>query len=66
MKPSEFYARLQHIAVPSTISLAPGPLLLKVGSADAMAAKLLLWLEDEMPENATASDMFDVLDTAHW
>lgn len=66
MKPSEFYDRLQHVAVSSTISLAPGPLVIKVGVADAMAARLLLWLEREMPEDATVGDMFDVLDAAHW
>ena len=66
MKPIEFYDRLQTITESSTLSLAPGPLVIKVGVADAMAAKLLLWLYDEMPEGATVGDMFDVLDAAHW
>jgi len=66
MKPTEFYDRLQTVTESSTLALSPGPLVVKVGVADAMAAKLLLWLYNEMPENATVRDMFDVLDAAHW
>jgi len=66
MKPTEFYDRLQAVTESSTLALSPGPLVVKVGVADAMAARLLLWLYEEMPEEATIGDMFDVLDAAHW
>jgi len=66
MKPTEFYDKLQTVTESSTLSLSPGPLVVKVGVADAMAARLLLWLYEEMPEETTVGDMFDVLGAAHW
>ena len=66
MTPIEFYDRLQSIIGPGVVTLSPGPLTVNVGTADAIAARLLLWLHDEMPEDATVGDLFDVLDAAHW
>lgn len=65
-KPCEFYDRLQLVTESSILSLSPGPWVVRVDVADAMAARLLLWLEEEMPEDATIEDMFDVLDAAHF
>lgn len=48
------------------ITLSPGPFSLKVGQGDVTAAKLLLWLYEEMPENATVGDLLDALQSALW
>ena len=68
MTPDEFYKRMAEIVETHTIiTLSPGPLRLSVGPQDAMAAKLLLWLMDQMPEAATVGDVDAVLDaTKFW
>jgi len=66
MTPNEFYESLQIVTESSEITLSPGPLAIKVGEHDAMAAKLLLWLQEQMPDDAIVGDLFDVLDAAHW
>lgn len=66
MNVKEFYERLSQVDSPRMLRLAPGPLSLRVGEADALAAKLLLWLEGQMPDDATFGDLDDVLDAAKW
>lgn len=66
MTPNEFYEQLSSVDGPSEISLGPGPLVLKVNQHDALAARLLLWLGEQMPDDATVGDLFDTLDAAHW
>lgn len=67
MKPVEFYQEIQHIQKPDTIvSLSPGPFRIKADWHDAYAAKLLLWLTEQMPVNATVGDLYDILDAAKW
>jgi hypothetical protein len=66
MTPNEFYEKLQSARESDIVTLSPGPFNIRVGQSDAMAAKLILWLQDEMPENATIGDLFDVLAAATW
>lgn len=66
MKPNEFYRHLAEVTESTKMTLAPGPLEVNVNRHDAMAARLILWLQEQMPEDATTGDLFDVLDAAHW
>ncbi len=66
MTPEDFLKKLATIEGPTEIRLSPGPLDIKANVADALAAKLILWLYDEMPEDATSGDMLNVLDAARW
>jgi hypothetical protein len=66
MTPNEFYEKLQTVTEPSEMTLSPGPLVIKVNEHDAMASRLILWLQEQMPDEATVKDLFDVLDAAHW
>jgi len=66
MTPHEFYKHLQSINQSTTITLSPGPFAIKVGKYAALAAKLLLYLEDQLPEDATIGDLIQVLDAAQW
>lgn len=51
----------------STPRIVPAPQVpIKIGVADIMAARLLLWLGDQLPEDATVGDFEDVLDAAKW
>lgn len=70
MTPREFYEQLQTVMTGEKqavmkLSMDGGGLSFKVSEHDAMAAKLLLWLEDQMPD-ASYWDLFEVLDAAHW
>lgn len=62
MTPQEFYEWMKN-APQGNITL---PVPIRLGSRDAMAARLLLWLFEEMPENSTQGDLEDILDTAKW
>ena len=66
MTPHGFYERLAEVTEPTKMTLSPGPFKVNVNSHDAMAARRILWLEEQMPEDATTGDLFDVLDAAHW
>lgn len=67
MTPEAFYKRLaQGVDPNSLITLSPGPIRLRIGPQDALAAKLLLWLVEQMPEDATQGDMDDVLESARY
>jgi hypothetical protein len=61
----QLYARLSEVQDSSVVTLT-APIPLVVGSADGMAAKLLLWLVDELPPTATNKDLEDVLHAAVW
>lgn len=65
MTPREFYEELTHAQQGDAVRLDIDARL-KVGAADAMAARLLLWLEEAMPEDATQGDLDNVLDAAKW
>jgi len=48
-------------------AMKPGPIAMRLGPADTLAAKLLLWAEDELlPPDATLGDLLDVLDCARF
>lgn len=65
MTPEQFYNDLANrIDGPSLLTLSPGPVKLAVNKQDAMAARMLLWLVEAMPDDATVGDMEDVLDAA--
>lgn len=71
MKPIEFYRILQNVPGPAHLTFEdcgdlPSPITIKVNQHDAMAAKLILWLLDHMPEDATTGDLFDTLAAATW
>ena len=65
MNQAAFYKKLLAVTEPGTITLKPGPIRLKVSQHDAMAAKALLWLFDQMPDN-TVGDLLDVLSAMEW
>jgi hypothetical protein len=47
------------------VTLAPGPMKLKVGKADTLAAEILLYFLEMYPE-ITMGDMQDALTAAIW
>ena len=66
MRVKDFYENLSQVTASTELTLSPGPVTLKVNAQDALAARLLLWLEQEMPPDATQGDLDDVLDAAKW
>lgn len=64
MSPKQFYELMGSGKLLQAIMPPPTPI--QIGEADVMAAKLLNWLHDEMPEDATQGDLDDVLDAAKW
>jgi hypothetical protein len=66
MTPNDFYRSLQSVTETSEVTLSPGPLTIQVNKQDAMAGKLLLWLQEQVPDDFTAGDLLDVLDAAKW
>lgn len=66
MKLPEVLEGLQAIEEPTKVTLSPGPFVANCDWHDAIAAKLLLWLYDEMPEDATYGDLEDVLLATLW
>ncbi|MFH1484838.1 MAG: hypothetical protein ABIH46_02100 [Chloroflexota bacterium] len=66
MKVASFFAQLANVTEPGLLTLSGGNLEIKVCEADAMAAYLLLWLAEHLPEDATVGDQFEVLDAAKW
>lgn len=63
MTPLDFYKHLS-TGVPG-IQLPP-LLPLKFHEGDVMAAKLLLWLYEQLPEDSTQGDLDNILDAAKW
>jgi len=66
MKPKDFYELLADLEEDAEMSLSPGPVIMKVSKHDGTAARLILWLETQMLEDATIGDLLDVLDAARW
>lgn len=66
MTPREFYEFLASTSATGTIDFGEAAISLRVGPQDAMAARLLLWLVEAMPEDATIGDLDKVLDAAKW
>ena len=71
MTPNELFKRLvgrlkEIEAGKTTLTLSPGPFSLRVGKSDVQAAKLLLWLQEEMPDDVTFGEFEDVLIAAIW
>lgn len=66
MKVASFYAQLANITNPSLLTLSNKKLQIRVGQHDADAARLLLWLAEQLPESTTVGDMHDILDAAKW
>lgn len=66
MTPSDFYEQLKQVTETEDFTLSPGPLTIRVNQHDATAASLLLWLYQEMPDDATQGDLVEVLDSARW
>jgi len=65
MTPKEFYEFLATTTGTSTLDFGDS-IQLRIGPQDALAAKLLLWLINAMPDNATTGQMDDALDAAKW
>lgn len=57
---------LKRIAGPSRIKLSPGPFIAIADQRDAVAAKLIGWLVNRLPEDATYGDAEDVLLSSLW
>lgn len=66
MKPLDLLERLQAIEGPMEVTLSPGPFVANCNWPDAIAAKLLLWLYEQMPEDATYGDLENTLLSALW
>ena len=59
----QFYQKLTK-AEDGTSLVLPAPIETSVDERDALAARLLLWLMEEMPDGATQVDLEDVLEAA--
>ncbi len=65
MTQKEFYEFLATATGTGTLDFGDS-IQLRIGPQDALAAKLLLWLADVMPDDATLGQMDDALDAAKW
>lgn len=66
MTQKEFYQQLATLTERELLTLHPGPFAFVGTRADALAAKLLLWLFDQLPEEATQGDVEEILGMALW
>jgi hypothetical protein len=66
MTPKEFLNQISNIKEPTVITLKPGPISLTVNLSDGMAARLIMWLMENMPEDTTEGQMENVIDAAKW
>lgn len=66
MNLSEALEVLQSIKEPTEVDLSPGPFIANCNWQDAVAAKLLVWMLQEMPEDATYGNAERVLTSALW
>ena len=62
----ETLEKLAEIDCSGVITMSPGPYRAAVSWRDGVAARLLLWLEEVMPDGATTGDVEDVLTSALW
>ncbi len=61
MTPKDFFASIAKLSVPGTLKLQGG---IRVDATDALAAKLLIWLHEQMP-HASVGELEAVLDRAN-
>lgn len=70
MTANEFFRQLSEmgdeIEADKVLTISPGPIELYIGKQDVLAAKLTLWIEEQLPEDATFGDLEDVLLAALW
>lgn len=71
MTPIEFFerlsGRLEEIrAGKNELTLSPGPMPLMIGEQDVYAARLILWLLDQMPDDVTFGEVEDIVIAALW
>ena len=66
MNMGETLEKLSQIDCSSVITMSPGPYQAAVSYKDGIAARLLLWLAEVMPDDATTGDVEDVLTSALW
>ena len=65
MTPREFCEFLATCTASGTIEFNDS-LSLKIGTQDAKAGEVLLWLLDTMPDDTTIGQLDDTLDAAKW
>jgi hypothetical protein len=65
MNRRDFYRRLAQ-AKELSVATIETPFPLVISEHDGTAARLLLWLVDQMPPGATEQDLEDVLSAAVW
>lgn len=63
MTANEFLELLASYKLGESVTL---PVPIKIGEHDCLAAQLILWLIEQLPEDATQGDIEDVLDMAKW
>lgn len=66
MTHKEFYQRMATLTERELLTLHPGPFAFVGTPVDALASKLLLWLFDQLPPEATQGDTEEVLQMALW
>ena len=66
MKPVEVFKHLKEVTEATTLTLAPGPLVIRVNTRDAMAARLIEWLTNQLPDDATLGEFLNILAAAEW
>ena len=70
MTPKEFWQQIATLETKEIITLAPKPggqpLTMLASEADMWAAKLMLWLIEQLPAETTQGELEDILDMAKW
>ena len=67
MNRGEILTQIAQIVENDVLTIRPGPHRAAVSWHDGIAARLLLWLQEEMPDDATVSDLESVLISAmYW
>ncbi len=67
MTPNNFLKQMAAMPpTPGLLTIYPGPVRMNVGPADMEAAKLILWLLEQLPDEATYGQVDDILDAAKW
>lgn len=66
MTPNEYLQELLKVNGPAEAMLSPGPFKIRVSKDDAIAARLIMWLLDQSPDDVTYGQLEDVLDSAKW
>lgn len=64
MTPRDFLTKLSALEGAHRVNIPD--FSIATDQCDVMAAKLLLWLDDAMWDDATAGDLIDVLNAALW